>query len=193
MYALLLLGSVVFLDLVLSGDNAVVIGMAANRLPRRQRNFALAIGMLAAAVMRILFALIAVTLLAHHIIAFFGGLALLYVAYKLARDTISPQEEIARTHFAIQFIKAAGLILIADISMSLDNILSVAALARNHVVIMVVGFALSIAFVTILATWVADLLDRYKWLNWVGIVLIGWVAIDLIVGNFDQTLALIRS
>jgi YjbE family integral membrane protein len=199
-YSLFLLCSVIFLDLILSGDNAVVIAMAANGLPKEDRDKAITIGMGAAVVLRVLFALFALFLLAWHIFAFLGGFLLLWVAYKMGRDLykdslltgqpppLEPLEDVPTA-----FWKAIGIIAAADVSMSLDNVLAVASLARNHPFIMGMGFLGSMIMLTWAARKIADLMEGRKWLSWVGLVLIVWVAIDLIVGNYDATLTLMRS
>jgi len=198
-YSILLLGSVIFLDLILSGDNAVVIAMAANGLPKEDRDKAITLGMGMAILLRILFALFALFLLAWHIFAFLGGCLLLWVAYGMGKemwaeakgtaDSAKPADVSADN----RFWKAMGVICAADVSMSLDNVLAVASLARNHPFIMGVGFLFSMGMLTIAARWVADLMETHKWMSWVGLGLIVWVAIDLIVGNYDATLTLMRS
>lgn len=189
-YPLLLLGSIIFLDLCLSGDNVVVIALAANGLPQDMRNRAINFGMVLAAVLRIVLALFATLLLRNHWIGFLGGLALLYVAYKLIKQTLGkddPQAEVVPS--AETYGKALLLIMIADISMSLDNVLAVAALARHHWFMLILGIAASIYFLTVAAKWVSTFLLKYSWLNWVGIGLIVYVAFGLIFGSYDVTIS----
>jgi len=193
-YWFILLASVIFLDLILSGDNAVVIGMAAQHLDKEKRNAAITLGMSFAILLRLTFALFAVALLNHQIFGFLGGLLLLYVAYSLGVDLLAagkPEAEPAPS--SVTFLKAIGLIAMADVSMSLDNILAVAAIARNHPVVMVFGFFVSMLLLIPVAKWVSNFMETHKWMNWVGLVLILWVAGDLLFANYDATLSLIRS
>lgn len=179
--ALLVLMSVIFLDVILSGDNAVVIGMAANTLPKDERIRAIGFGMALAAVTRIVLSLFAISLLHYRVISIIGGFGLFWVAYRLG-DTIFHKEEGKPPKAGKDFISTIALIAVADVSMSLDNVLAVAGIARNNPVIMVIGLILSIAFVAVAAKLMADLLERFKWLNWVGVGLIVMVAVELIVG-----------
>lgn len=193
-YPIMLLGSIIFLDLCLSGDNVVVIAMAANSLPEKMRASAISFGMVLASALRIAMALFATLLLANHWIAFLGGIALLYVAYKLFRQIIdkpAPEEGLAKQ--AKSFGHALFLIALADISMSLDNVLAVAALARNHFILLILGIGASIYFLTVASRWVSKILDQYPWINWVGLTLIVYVAGGLIFGSYDVTLSTIRS
>lgn len=193
-YAFILLGSVVFLDMILSGDNAVVIAMAANGLSPANRNRAILFGMIGAAIARILFALLATSLLHSHLIGFLGGLILLWVAYKLGKDLLTEKAAGETPLEGPQsFFYAIGLILMADISMSLDNVLAVAALARNHPWIMGLGILVSIFFLAYTAKYIADLMLKWKWISWLGLVLILWVAFDLILSNYDFTLTFLRA
>jgi YjbE family integral membrane protein len=191
-YWLFLLGSIIFLDVCLSGDNAVVIAMAANGLPEKQRDSAISGGMVLACAVRIVLALFATFLLANHWVAFFGGLGLLYVGYKLFLQIRSGEVGPAEMKPATSYGDALLLIMLADITMSLDNVLAVAALARSHWLLMILGITASIVFLTYAAKWVAKLLEKYHWINWVGLVMILWVALDLISGSYDITLNTIR-
>lgn len=194
-YPILLLGSIIFLDLCLSGDNVVVIAMAANSLPEKSRAQALNFGMMLAAALRIILALFATLLLRNHWIGFLGGLALLYVGYKLILQILDKPGEVAEglPGEAETFGKALLLIVLADTSMSLDNVLAVAALARHHFFLMILGIAASIYFLTVAAKWVSKILDQYKWVNWVGVGLIFYVAIGLIFGSYDVNVTTIQN
>lgn len=192
-YPILLLGAIVFLDLCLSGDNVVVIAMAANGLPVKLRGSAINAGMVLAATLRVVLALFATLLLANHWIAFLGGLALLYVAYKLGFQLLSQQDETKVVKQATTFGQAMLLIVLADISMSLDNVLAVAALARNHWFLMMLGIAVSIYFLTVATKWVSGFLVRYPWINWIGLFLIIYVAIGLIFGSYNTTMSTIQN
>lgn len=186
MYTLFLLVSVIFLDACLSGDNAVVIAMAANGLEKAQRDKAILGGMVLAAVLRIIFAIFALTLLQYRWIGFVGGLALMWVAYGLFRD-MRPKEEIgeAPPKKVKTLAHAMVTIVIADLSMSIDNVLAVAGMARGHPVVMAIGILASIAMLAFVARWIADLLAKRPWINWIGIGMIVYVALDLITGSFS--------
>lgn len=194
-YPLLLLGSVIFLDICLSGDNAVVVAMAANGVRKEMRDAAIFMGMGLAAVLRIILALFATVLLNNHWIAFLGGLALLWVAYNLGRDLfIKADDDGADLPNRSHTVWSALLtIVVADASMSLDNILAVAALARNHGIIMALGIAVSIFILIFFARRVATLLEKHKWLSWIGLALIIYVAFDLISGSYNSTIVVLRS
>lgn len=180
-YTLFLLGSVIFLDACLSGDNAVVIAMAANGLEKSVRDKAIFSGMLLAAVLRIVLAFFAVNLLQYQWIGVAGGLALLWVAYGLFKDMRAQEQDEATEGKKIKTLaRAVVTIIIADVSMSLDNVLAVAALARGHVIVMAVGILASIVMLAFAARWVADLMAKRPWLNWIGIAMIVYVAMDLI-------------
>lgn len=183
---LLVLATVIFLDVVLSGDNAVVIGMAANTLPAAQRNQAIVFGMAMAAVTRIILCLFAISMLHYRVIEIIGGFALIFVDGKLIQgilnDRMDCAEEKKPPKGGKTFWSTLGIIALADISMSLDNILAVAATARNNPVIMTLGLICSIAFVALGAKIVSSLLEKWKWLNWAGVVLIAMVSLELILG-----------
>ena len=194
-YPLLLLGSVIFLDICLSGDNAIVVAMAANGVRKEMRDAAIFLGMGLAAALRILLALIATTLLNNHWVAFIGGLLLLWVAYKLGKDLFAQSQDddkelASRSHTVWS---ALLTIVAADVSMSLDNILAVAALARNHGFIMAIGILASIFILVFVARHVATLLEKHRWLNWIGLALIIYVAFDLILESYNSTIVMLRS
>lgn len=184
--------SVIAIDLVLAGDNAVVVGMAAAGLPPEQRRKAVLIGIGAAAGLRILFAIFAVELLDVIGLLLAGGLLLLWVCWKLWREI---QAESRRRRAAIE-IEEGGTpavameektlgqailqIVIADVSMSLDNVLAVAGAAREHVEVLIIGLALSVALMGIAATFIARLLKSYHWIAYVGLIIIAYVALRMI-------------
>lgn len=192
-YSVLLLGSVIFLDACLSGDNVVVIAMAANGLDKSLRNTAIYAGMALAAILRVLLAFVATQLLQYRWVGLVGGVLLLWVAYKLFKDLIAKDDVTQHRPSKVASMGVALLMIVAaDLSMSLDNVLAVAALARDHTWIMVIGILVSIYMLTLAAKRVADLMQRWPWLNWVGLVLIIYVAIDLIAATYDIHLALMR-
>ena len=170
---------VVLIDLTLAGDNAVVVGLAVAGLPLRQRRVAIAVGVGGAAVMRI--ALGAVTLQLLQIVGLLlaGGLLLLWVVWKMYRELRRPAHgpEVA----APRSLRAAMIqIVLADISMSLDNVLAVAGAAEGHVWVLVTGLALSVVLMGVAANLVARLLERYRWIAWIGLLIVLAVALRLI-------------
>ncbi len=170
---------VVLIDLTLAGDNAVVVGLAVAGLPLRQRRIAIAVGVGGAAVMRI--ALGAVTLQLLQIVGLLlaGGLLLLWVVWKMYRELRRPAHgpEVA----APRSLRAAMIqIVLADISMSLDNVLAVAGAAEGHLWVLVTGLALSVVLMGVAANLVARLLERYRWIAWIGLLIVLAVALRLI-------------
>jgi YjbE family integral membrane protein len=181
--------TVVMIDLVLAGDNAVVVGLAASGLPPEQRNRVIMIGIVLAMVMRIAFAVVAVQLLAIIGLLFAGGLLLLWVAWKMWRElqhgAQDPDAALAQHNAGdrIRPVKKASTaiwqIALADISMSLDNVLAVAGAARDHMGILIFGLVLSIALMGVAANYIARLLVRYHWLSYVGLAIITFVALSM--------------
>ncbi|MFN4277207.1 MAG: TerC family protein [Ferrovibrio sp.] len=177
---------VIMIDVILSGDNAIVIGLAVAGLPPQQRNKIIVYGILAATVLRILFAGIAVQLLQIIGLTLAGGILLLWVAWKMWRelraqakgegghdgDTGKPAPKSQR--------EAVTQIIIADLSMSLDNVLAVAGAAREHPYILGFGLVLSIALMAVASKFIARLLDRYHWIAYIGLLIIGYVALRMI-------------
>jgi YjbE family integral membrane protein len=178
--------TVVAIDLVLAGDNAVVVGMAASGLPLEQRKRVIMIGIILAMVMRLAFALVAVQLLAIIGLLFAGGLLLLWVSWKMWRELHPPGGRLNHED-GVPHAPAGGKtaktaiwqIAIADVSMSLDNVLAVAGAARDHPVALVFGLVLSIALMGVAATYIARILARHHWLNYVGLAIITAVAVSM--------------
>ncbi|NCF29901.1 MAG: YjbE family putative metal transport protein [Gammaproteobacteria bacterium] len=207
---------VIFVDLVLAGDNAIVVGMVAAGLPAADRRRVIIIGIAAATVMRILFAAVTVQLMQVVGLVLAGGLLLLWVSWKLWREIeerrkeaaaakavaeatlmATPDEESeASTESATEapprttLRQAVVQIVIADLSMSLDNVLAVAGIARAHTWILVTGLVFSVAFMGLAAAYIARLLERHHWIAYVGLAVIFYVAIEMIVGG-AQDVALI--
>jgi YjbE family integral membrane protein len=185
---------VMMIDLVLAGDNAVVIGLAAAGLPKDQRKKAILIGIIAATVLRILFAGITTQLLQIVGLLLAGGILLLWVCWKMWRelrsghgeehalDEIDEATGLPRAAGAPRksFAQAAWQIVVADVSMSLDNVLAVAGAAREHPTILVFGLALSIALMGLAANFIAGLLTKHRWIAYVGLVIILYVAGEMI-------------
>ncbi len=183
---------VVMIDLTLAGDNAVVIGLAAAGVPKEQRGKAIAVGILAATVLRIVFALLTTTLLSIVGLLLAGGVLLLWVCWKMWRELIHPESDDRGTDVmegeapsgapaAPKTLKSAiTQIIIADVSMSLDNVLAVAGAAHDHPSVLVFGLALSIALMGFAATFIARLLERHRWIAYVGLAIILFVAAEMI-------------
>jgi YjbE family integral membrane protein len=183
--SVLVLASVIFLDVLLSGDNMVVIGMAANTLPDKLRSQALLWGMAVAALTRILLSFFAIALLQYRVVSVFGGLTLLWVAYRLWKDFSkggSKDDEPKPKKGGDDLLSTVFVIAMADVSMSLDNVLAVAGMARNNPFLLAVGLIASIALLGFGAKLTANLLKKYEWLNWVGLGLIVIIALELIFG-----------
>lgn len=188
---------VIGIDLVLAGDNAIVIGMAAAGLPKEQRARAILVGIAAATVMRICFALITTQLLAITGLLLAGGVLLLWVCWKMWREL---RDGDAEEHAGVEaladadlnadgsvaggaprktFAQAATQIVVADVSMSLDNVLAVAGAAHGHPTVLIIGLILSIALMGLAASWIAGLLNKHRWIAYVGLVIILYVALKM--------------
>jgi YjbE family integral membrane protein len=182
--ALLPLITVIAIDLALSADNAIVIGLAAAALPMEQRRKAIVWGTLAAAALRIGLSIIAVQLLNVLGLLLAGGLLLLYVSWKLWWDLKghqSAEHEAHEIHLdGVALRKAVLRIVLADLSMSIENILGVAGAARDHIAVLIVGLTLSIVLTGTAAAVVSRLLARYAWLGYLGVLMIVWVALKMI-------------
>jgi len=179
---------VIMIDLVLAGDNAVVIGLAAAGLPPEQRSRAILVGIIAATVLRIAFAGIAIELLEIVGLLLAGGILLLWVCWKMWRELRGPDHKEAEAALSTgdgkaphkTFAQAAWQIVIADISMSLDNVLAVAGAARDHPAALVFGLVLSIVLMGVAASFIARLLNRHRWIAYVGLAIILYVSFDMI-------------
>ena len=186
--AIAALAQVIMIDLVLAGDNAVVIGLAAAGLPQAQRARAILVGIIAATLLRIVFAGIAVELLAIVGLLLAGGILLLWVCWKMWRELRGPDQQETEAALAADkgnfrnktFAQAARMIVMADVSMSLDNVLAVAGAARDHPAALVFGLGLSIVLMGIAANFIARLLNRRRWIAYVGLAIILYVAGDMI-------------
>ena len=180
---------VIMIDLVLAGDNAVVIGLAAGGLPPERRQRAILVGIGAATLLRIALAAVAVELLAIVGLLLAGGILLLWVTWKMWRELrgqrrpkAGPAAEAPRKTFA----QAAWQIVFADISMSLDNVLAVAGAARDHPAALVFGLGLSIVLMGVAANMIARLLERRRWIAYVGLAIILYVALDMTWRGFEE-------
>ena len=173
---------IVFIDLVLAGDNAIIIGMVASQFPLDQRKKIIFWGIGAAIILRIIFTLITAYLLQITGLRLIGGLLLLYICYRLYVDVVkdkSKDENKIKVDNS-SFIKAITTVIIADVTMSLDNVLGVAGAARDHYLLLIFGLALSIILMATAATLISNWIKKYKWIAWLGLIAILIVAIDLI-------------
>jgi YjbE family integral membrane protein len=203
---LIALGQVIMIDLVLAGDNAIVVGMAAAGLPKEQRGKVILVGIIAATILRILFALVTTQLLLIIGLTLAGGLLLLWVCWKFwreisqqrrerlrdaakarqelskdeRRELAEPPEALPGATPAKTMRQAIVQIVIADVSMSLDNVLAVAGAANEHPTVLVIGLVLSVGLMGAAASVIANLLKRFHWIAYVGLAVILWVAIDMI-------------
>ena len=177
---------IVLIDLVLAGDNAIIIGMVASQFKDEVRKKIIFWGIAAAIILRIIFTLITAYLLQINGLKAIGGILLLYIAYKLYKDVI--KNEINNEDKKINsdnstFFKAIVTVIIADVSMSLDNVLGVAGAARDHYALLVFGLILSIILMATVATIISKWIKKYKWIGWLGLVAILAVAIELIYSD----------
>ena len=178
---LAILGQIIFIDLVLAGDNAIVIGMVASKFPIEQRKKVIFWGIGGAIILRIILTLLTAYLLQITGLRLIGGLLLLYIVYKLYMDVIKGQsgdEDVKVDNSS--FIKAIWTVLLADFTMSLDNVLGVAGAAGDHYILLIFGLALSIILMATAASVISRWITEYKWIAWIGLIAILAVAIELI-------------
>ena len=178
---LVILTQIIFIDLVLAGDNAIIIGMVASKFPPEQRKKVIFWGIGGAVILRIILTMLTAYLLQITGLRLIGGLLLLYIVYKLYTDVIKGQssdEDIKVDNSS--FMKAIWTVLLADFTMSLDNVLGVAGAAGDHYVLLVFGLALSIILMATAATVISRWINEYKWIAWIGLIAILVVAIELI-------------
>jgi YjbE family integral membrane protein len=209
--ALAALVSVILIDIALAGDNAIVVGMAAAGLPAQQRRRAILVGIAAAAGLRIVFASFTVQLLQIIGLLLAGGILLLWVAWKLWREiregrhrepesetraeALDGVEADPAMPMGVQrksFRQAVTQIVIADVSMSLDNVLAVAGAAREHEIVLIFGLALSVALMGLAATLIANLLRRYHWIAYLGLIIIFYVALRMIWEGAHEVFAVVQ-
>ena len=178
---LIILLQIIFIDLVLAGDNAIIIGMVASKFPIEQRKKVIFWGIGGAVILRIILTLLAAYLLQINGLRLIGGLLLLYIVYKLYVDVIkgSSNEENIKVDNS-SFIRAIWTVLLADFTMSLDNVLGVAGAAGDHYALLVFGLVLSIILMATAANLISKWINEYKWIAWVGLLAILIVALELI-------------
>ena len=181
---------ILLIDIVLAGDNAIVVGALAAGLPAEQRRKVILIGVIAALVLRIAFALVVSQLLQIVGLVLAGGILLLWVAWRMYRELRHKGESTGSSEIegdehsgltpAKSFAGAAWGVAFADVSMSLDNVLAVAGAAREHPYVLVFGLILSVLLMGVAANFIARYIDRYRWIGWVGLIVILWVALKMI-------------
>ena len=187
---IIILIKIILIDLVLSADNAIVIGMTASQFNDQIRKKVLIYGTIAAVICRIVFAGATAFLLKIHGIKTFGALLLLWVVYKLYVDIIKPNEESNEGKVQLDekkkntFSAAVITILVADISLSLDNVIAVAGAAGNHYGMLVFGLVLSIVLMATMANFISLYVKKYKWIGWLGLAAILWVVGDLLYQDY---------
>jgi YjbE family integral membrane protein len=201
--ALAAFGQVLMIDIMLAGDNAIVVGALAAGLPAQQRQRVILIGIIAALVLRIFFALLVTQLMQIVGLILAGGVLLLWVAWKMYRElrhageSAGSEEIQGDEHSGLRpaksFAAAAWAVALADVSMSLDNVLAVAGAAREHPGILIIGLLLSVALMGLAANLIARYIDRYRWIGWVGLIVILWVAGRMIYeGVIDHEVGVLR-
>ena len=178
---LTILGQIIFIDLVLAGDNAIIIGMVASKFPVEQRKKVIFWGIGGAVILRIILTMLTAYLLQITGLRLIGGLLLLYIVYKLYVDVIKGQsdEENIKVDNS-SFMKAIWTVLLADFTMSLDNVLGVAGAAGDHYTLLIFGLALSIVLMATAANLISGWIKKYKWIAWAGLLAILVVAVELI-------------
>ena len=176
-----ILTQIILIDLVLAGDNAIIIGMIASKFPLEQRKKIIFFGISGAIILRIILTLLTAYLLQITGLRLLGGILLLYIVYKLYTDVIKGSDH--NSHIKVDnssFVKAIWTILLADFTMSLDNVLGVAGAAGDHYGLLIFGLLLSIALMAFAATLISNWIKKYKWIAWAGLLAIFIVAIELI-------------
>ncbi len=201
------LGTVIIIDIVMSGDNAIIIGMAAAGLPAELRRRAIIIGIVAATVLRVIFASITFHLLAIIGLTLAGGLLLAWVCYRMWREIREGQTKAVPAELAPTMVGNPGpedcdapgstvkcktlgqaliAIVVADVSMSLDNVLAVAGAAHDYLWILIFGLILSIALMAVASNYIAKLLERHHWIAYIGLAIVAYVAVDMIYRGFIE-------
>jgi YjbE family integral membrane protein len=188
--------TIIAIDVVMSGDNAIIIGMAAAGLEPQLRRRAIVIGIMAATILRIAFAALTVQLLSIIGLTLAGGLLLLWVSWRMWRElrsarSLADERSLGAAAPAERktFRQALTMIVMADVSMSLDNVLAVAGAAKDHLWVLVFGLALSIALMGVASNYIARLLERHHWISYVGLLVVAYVAADMIWRGFEEVAA----
>jgi YjbE family integral membrane protein len=181
--------NVIVIDVVLAGDNAIIVGLAASRVAPELRTRVIFWGMVGAVVLRIAFASVTVQLLAIIGLTLAGGILLLWVCWKMYRELVRGHAQGAQRAASadgagsappMSFRSAVTQIVLADVSMSLDNVLAVAGAAKGSPAVLIIGLGVAIVLMAVAANFIANLLGRYPWITWIGLLIIVWVALDMI-------------
>jgi len=183
--------NVIIIDVVLAGDNAIIVGLAASRVKEELRSKVILWGIGGAVVLRIIFAALTTQLLAIVGLLLAGGLLLLWVCWKMYRELTHKGEKRVGSHGVagvsgkpvertMSFRAAVTQIIIADVSMSLDNVLAVAGAAKGDPTVLVIGLAIGVVLMAVAANYIADILSRYPWITWIGLLVILYVALDMV-------------
>lgn len=189
---------IIAIDALMAADNAIVVGIAAASVPKEKRKKVIVLGTLAAVLLRIAFALVAVQLLKVIGLMLAGGLLLAYVAYDMYREL--RRGEKAERHGAITeeekemtVLRAVGLVVVADVSMSLDNVLAVAGAANGHMGILAGGLLVSVTLMAIAANYLAAIIQKYRWVAWVGLLMVAYVAVTMIYHGTTEVAAAVAA
>ena len=199
------MSQIIFADIILSGDNALIIGMAAAGLSPVYRKKAIFMGMALAAGLRIIFAILASFLLQIHGILFFGGLLLAFVCWRflnelrsgdhIEQDHSDSDENISLNNKISErrkLVRALVTITVADVSMSIDNVIAVAAIARENTTLLIFGLALAILFMAFFATIIMRVMTKFKWLSWAGLFFLIYLTLDMLIDGWPDFLLLIQ-
>ncbi|MBW7954820.1 TerC family protein [Candidatus Gracilibacteria bacterium] len=179
--------NIIIIDIVMSGDNAIVIGMATKDLDPHYRKKAIFWGIFGATLLRVGFALIAIYLLSVPGLQFIGGLLLAYVVYKFALDLIIKNKQNNDIKKGSSGFKQAIItIILADVSMSLDNVLAVAGASNGHMLTLIIGLAISILLMAFASNYIAKKLHQYPFISWIGLIIIAYVTIEMLIKGWDS-------
>jgi len=189
---------IIAIDALMAADNAIVVGIAAASVPANKRKKVIILGTLAAVLLRIAFALVAVQLLKVIGLMLAGGLLLAYVAYDMYREL--RRGEKTKRHSAITeeekemtVLRAVGLVVVADVSMSLDNVLAVAGAANGHIGILAGGLLVSVTLMAVAANYLATIIQKYRWVAWVGLLMVAYVAVTMIYHGTNEVAAAVAA
>lgn len=184
--------NVIIIDVVLAGDNAIIVGLAASQVAPEMRSRVIFWGIMGAVVLRIAFAAVTAQLLAIVGLTLAGGLLLLFVCWKMYRQITDGSHAVPDAHGApvpakpMNFRAAVTQIILADVTMSLDNVLAVAGAAKGSNLVLVIGLAVAVILMAVASNFIAGLLVRYPWITWIGLAIILWVALTMIWGGWNQ-------
>lgn len=184
---------IIAIDALMAADNAIVVGIAAASVPKDKRKKVIFFGTMAAVLLRIVFALVAVQLLEITGLTFAGGLLLAYVTYDMYRELHHGSEKkelgLSETKDDMSVFRAIRLVVIADLSMSLDNVLAVAGAANGHTGILVMGLLVSVTMMAVAANYLAAIIQKHKWVAWIGLLMVAYVAVTMIYHGASEVAA----